>query len=38
MNPKYATAYNNRGRAYQELGQYDKAESDFNKAKELGLK
>ena len=38
LNPKYAKAYNNRGLAYKEKGQLDKANQDFAKAKELGHK
>lgn len=38
LNPKYAKAYSNRGNAYNDLGQIDKAAADTQKAKELGLK
>ncbi len=35
LDSQYAAAYNNRGNAYQALGQNDKALDDFNKAIEL---
>ena len=35
MNPNKLEAYNNRGYAYQELKQYQKALADYNKAIEL---
>ena len=34
--PGEAAAYYNRGLSYQELGNMDKADADFAKAKELG--
>jgi Flp pilus assembly protein TadD len=36
LNPKYAEAYYNRGIAYRELGKNAEAQTDFDKAKELG--
>ena len=36
IDPTYAVAYNNRGVAYQSLGERELAERDFQKAKELG--
>ena len=36
LDPGEAAAYYNRGLSYQELGDADKAEADFAKAKELG--
>ena len=35
LNPEYATAYNNRGSAYDSLGKYDNAIQDYNKAIKL---
>lgn len=37
LHPKYANAYNNRGKAKKALGQHEDAESDLAKAKELDL-
>ena len=36
LNPDYALAYHLRGLCYKELGENDKAQEDFAKAKELG--
>ena len=36
-DPQHALAYNNRGVAYQYLGMTEEAESDFKKARELGV-
>lgn len=36
INPNYDWAYNNRGVAYQELGDNVIAQADFAKARELG--
>ena len=36
LNPQDADAYYNRGIAYQGLGEDERAERDFQKAKELG--
>ena len=36
LNPKNASAYYKRGIAYQGLGEDERAERDFQKAKELG--
>jgi tetratricopeptide (TPR) repeat protein len=38
LNPKYATAYNNRGFAYMKLSKYNEAIIDFDKAIELNSK
>ena len=38
LDPNYALAYYNRGVAYQNIGEKDKADADFAKAKELGYK
>jgi tetratricopeptide (TPR) repeat protein len=35
INPRFAMAYNNRGLAYMEKGQYDNAIADFNKALQI---
>ena len=35
FNPNYAEAYNSRGEYYKELGETEKAETDFKKAVEL---
>ena len=35
LHPKYANAYNNRGKAKEALGQHEAAEADFCKANEL---
>jgi len=35
IDPKFASAYSNRGSAYGMKGEYDKAIADFNKAMEL---
>jgi tetratricopeptide (TPR) repeat protein len=35
INPRNENAYNNRGRAYMEKGQYDQAISDYTKALEI---
>ena len=35
LDPEYAMAYNNRGRAYLNMGQFDQAIADCNKAIEL---
>ena len=35
MKPEYANAYNNRGNAYRETGDLDKAIQDFNTAIDL---
>ena len=32
LDPNLAEAYNNRGRAYSELGQYEQALTEYNKA------
>jgi hypothetical protein len=37
LNPKFAGAYSNRGTAYQRLNESDRAQADFDKAKELGF-
>ena len=34
LDPKDATAYNNRGYAYRQKGDYDKAIADYDKALE----
>jgi Flp pilus assembly protein TadD len=36
LKPYCASAYNNRGAVYNVLGQKNKAQTDFAKAKELG--
>jgi len=36
LDPKLATAYVNRGRASQDLGEVDRAMADFAQAKKLG--
>ena len=38
LNPNSEEAYKNRGNAYCEIGQYEKAISDYNKAIELNPK
>jgi Flp pilus assembly protein TadD len=38
LDPKYTYAYNNRGDAYDDLGEYQKAIVDYNKAIELDPK
>jgi len=38
LNPKYATAYNNRGLGYKQKGDYDRAIADFNDAIRLDPK
>ena len=38
ISPKDAVSYNNRGFAYNKLGEYSKADADIKKAKELGFK
>jgi tetratricopeptide (TPR) repeat protein len=38
MNPGYAVAYYNRGRAYYLKGEYDKSWEDIKKARDLGYK
>ena len=35
LNPEYADAYNNRGNAYRNIKEYEKAISDYNRAIEL---
>ena len=35
LNPRYASAYNNRGSAYQDIKQYEQAIADYTKAIEL---
>ncbi len=35
LDPGFALAYSNRGLAYQQNGQLDKANQDFAKAKQL---
>ncbi len=37
LNPEYAMAYYNRGVAWGELSEDEKAEADFAKAQELGF-
>lgn len=37
LNPSLATAYKNRGFVYEEMGEIEKAEKDFAKARELGF-
>ena len=37
LNPEFATAYYNRGRAYKIIGKQIEAERDFATAKELGF-
>ena len=37
LDPDYAMAYNNRGWAYNEKGEYERAKEDYRKACELGL-
>ena len=38
IDPKMARAYYNRAGAYEDKGDYDKADADFARAKELGYK
>src|SRR3974390_567511 len=38
IDPKMAVAYNNRGNAYDDKGQYDRALADYNKALDLNPK
>ena len=38
INPKHAVAYNNRGAAFNTLGEYQKAIDDYNKAIEINPK
>ena len=37
LDPKYANAYQNRGIAYAQKGDHDKANMDFDYAKKLGM-
>ena len=36
LNPRFAAAYNSRGRVYAAKGNYDQARKDLHKALELG--
>ena len=38
INPNYAEAYHERGLAYDAIGEYDRAISDYNKAIEINPK
>lgn len=38
LNPKFASAYNNRGAAYAQKGQFDKAITDYTRALEINPK
>ena len=35
LDPNYAVAYNNRGLAYEEIGEKAKAAADYAKAKQI---
>jgi Tfp pilus assembly protein PilF len=36
LDPNFAVAFFNRGKAYRQQGQNDEAQADFAKAKQLG--
>ena len=36
IDPEEAAVYINRGNVYDKMGEYDKVEADFAKAKDLG--
>jgi Tfp pilus assembly protein PilF len=38
IDPNYSSAYNNRGRYYQEIGEFEKASADFEKATQINQK